>query len=45
MAAFAMRSAMPIIEQAIRRTGRKVEALGTVVTGQFLAISTTQGEP
>jgi methanogenic corrinoid protein MtbC1 len=33
MAAFAMKSAMPIIEEEIKRTGSKIGALGTVVIG------------
>jgi methylmalonyl-CoA mutase cobalamin-binding domain/chain len=33
MAAFAVKSAMPIVEEEIKRTGRKVGALGTVVIG------------
>ncbi len=33
IAAFAMKSAMPIVEGEIKRTGKKVGALGTVVIG------------
>jgi len=33
MAVFALKGAMPIVEEAIRRTGEKVRTLGTVVIG------------
>ena len=33
MAAFAMQSAMPIVEDAIKRAGKKVETPGTIVIG------------